>query len=73
MYWTVKVKTIFEDPETEKVKTKKENYLVQAPTIEESQDRMRLYFKDTTIEYDIVSVSKTNIVDYVGENGEPII
>ena len=25
-HWTVKVKTIFEDPETEKVKTKKESF-----------------------------------------------
>jgi hypothetical protein len=71
-HWTVKVKTTFEDPETEKVKSKKESFLVAAPTIEASQERVRAYFKDTTIDYDIISVVKSNIVDYIGIDDEEL-
>jgi hypothetical protein len=63
-HWTVRVKTTFEDDG--KVRSITETYLVNAQTIEESQAKVRQRFHGTTFEYEIRSVSKSNITEYIG-------
>jgi hypothetical protein len=64
-HWTVRVKTTFQD-DNGKVKAITETYLVNAETIEDSQKRVHERFKGTTFEYEIRSVSKSGITEYIG-------
>jgi hypothetical protein len=63
-HWTVRVKTSYDDDG--KVRTITETYLVNAETIEESQAKVREKFRGTTFDYEIRSVSKSGIVEYIG-------
>ena len=67
-HWTVRVKTVEEIGEGKLVK-KVESFLVKADTIEESQAKMREYFRGTTVDYDFHSVSKSNIIGYIDIEG----
>jgi len=67
--YLVKIKVTVSDTEgTPKKKT--EQYLVQdaSPTAVEAS--MTLFFKDTTLEWELVSVSKTNIINIVIPDGK---
>jgi hypothetical protein len=68
-HWTVRVKTSEEDMETGKIRSKSETFLVRAETIEESQRKVREYFRGMTIDYELRSVSKSNIMGYIDSNG----
>ena len=63
-HWTVRVKTSYEDDG--KLRSMTETFLVNAETIEESQAKVREKFKGTTFDYEIRSVSKSGIVEYIG-------
>jgi hypothetical protein len=63
-HWTVRVKTSYE--EEGKLKSVTETYLVNAETIEESQTKVRDRFRNTTFDYEIRSVSKSGITEYIG-------
>jgi hypothetical protein len=71
-HWTIRVKTSEEDIETGKIRRRTEAFLVRAETIEESQSRVRDYFRGMTIDYEISSVSKSNIIGYIDSNGKAI-
>ncbi len=64
-HWTVRVKTAFED-ENGKVRAATETYLVNAETIEESQAKVRERFRGVTFDWEIRSVAKSGIVEYIG-------
>jgi hypothetical protein len=64
-HWTVRVRTAMED-ENGKVRGKIETYLVNAETIEESQSKVRDHFKGFTFDWEIRSVAKSGIVEYIG-------
>lgn len=68
-HWTIKVKTVTEDPENDKLITTKESFLVRADTIEDSQDKVREYFRESIADYEIISIAKSNIVGYIDING----
>jgi hypothetical protein len=71
-HWTVKVRTVEEDPDTGKLRGKMEAFLVNAETIEESQSRVRDYFRGMTLDYEIRAVSKSNIIGYIDSNGRSL-
>jgi len=71
-HWTVRVKTSEEDIETGKIRNKSETFLVRAETIEESQRKVREYFRGMTIDYELRSVSKSNIMGYIDSEGNAI-
>lgn len=64
-HWTVKVRITEEDMETGKLRGKTETYLVQAETIEASQTMVREFFKGMTLDYEIRSVSKSGVTEYI--------
>lgn len=64
-HWTVRVRMSFED-ENGKLRGSTETYLVNAETIEDSQSKVRERFKGTTFDYEIRSVSKSGITEYIG-------
>lgn len=64
-HWTAKVKLVIED-DNGKVKAITETYLVNAETIEDSQKRIHERFRGTTFDYEIRSVSKSGITEYIG-------
>lgn len=63
-HWVVKVRTQFEDDG--KLRTITENFLVNSETIEEAQTRVRERFRNTTFDYEISSVAKSGITEYIG-------
>lgn len=63
-HWIVRVKTNYEDDG--KLRSVTETYLVNAETIEESQAKVRDRFRGTTFDYEIRSVSKSGITEYIG-------
>jgi hypothetical protein len=63
-HWTVRVKTSYEDDG--KLRSVTETYLVNAETIEESQAKVRDRFRGTTFDYEIRSVAKSGITEYIG-------
>ena len=67
-HWTVRVKTTEETDEGKLIR-KIEPFLVKADTIEESQARIRDYFKGMTLDYEFHSVSKSNIIGYIDGEG----
>jgi len=71
-HWTVRVKTSEEDMETGKIRSKSETFLVRAETIEESQRKVREYFRGMTIDYELRSVSRSNIMGYIDNDGNAI-
>jgi hypothetical protein len=71
-HWTVRVKTTEEDPDTGKLRGRQEVFLVRAENIEESQQKVRGYFRGMTIDYEIRAVSKSNIVGYIDSEGNAI-
>jgi len=68
-HWTVRVKTSEEDIETGKIRRKSEPFLVKAESIEDAQRRVRDYFRNMTVDYEINSTSKSNIVGYIDNEG----
>ena len=68
-HWTVRVKTSEEDMETGKIRRKSEPFLVKAESIEDAQRRVRDYFRNMTVDYEINSTSKSNIVGYIDNEG----
>mgnify|MGYP000716352807 CR=1 FL=1 len=64
-HWTVRVRTNYED-ENGKLRGVTEVYLVNAETIEASQAKVRQRFSGTTFDYEIRSVSKSGIHEYIG-------
>ena len=68
-HWTVRVKTSEEDMETGKIRRKSEPFLVKAESIEDAQRRIRDYFRGMTVDYEINSTSKSNIVGYIDNEG----
>jgi hypothetical protein len=64
-HWTVRVRMSYED-ESGKLRGTTETYLVNAETIEDSQSKVRERFKGTTFDYEIRSVSKSGITEYIG-------
>jgi hypothetical protein len=68
-HWTVRVKTSEEDMETGKIRRKSEPFLVKAESIEDAQRRVRDYFRGMTVDYEINSTSKSNIVGYIDNEG----
>jgi hypothetical protein len=71
-HWAVRVKTSEEDMETGKIRSKSETFLVRAETMEESQRKVREYFRGMTIDYELRSVSKSNIMGYIDNEGNAI-
>jgi hypothetical protein len=67
-HWTVRVKTTSED-ESGKLRSRQETFLVRAESIDESQSRVRDYFSGTMIDYEIRSVSRSNIMGYIDSEG----
>ena len=70
-HWTVRVKTTVED-DSGKLKSRQETFLVRAESIEESQARVRDYFRGMTIDYEIRSVSRSNIMGYIDSEGNTL-
>jgi hypothetical protein len=70
-HWTVRVKTTTED-DSGKLRSRQEAFLVRAESIEESQARVRDYFSGTMIDYDIRSVSRSNIMGYIDSEGNTL-
>jgi|SanBayMetagenome_1026888.scaffolds.fasta_scaffold437398_1 hypothetical protein len=68
-HWAVRVKTSEEDMETGKIRSKSETFLVRAETMEESQRKVREYFRGMTIDYELRAVSKSNIMGYIDNDG----
>jgi hypothetical protein len=68
-HWAVRVKTSEEDMETGKIRSKSETFLVRAETMEESQRKVREYFRGMTIDYELRAVSKSNIMGYIDSEG----
>lgn len=68
-HWTVRVKTSEEDMDTGKIRRKSEPFLVKAESIEDAQRRIRDYFRGMTVDYEINSTSKSNIVGYIDNEG----
>lgn len=68
-HWTVRVKTSEEDIDTGKIRRKSEPFLVKAESIEDAQRRVRDYFRGMTVDYEINSTSKSNIVGYIDNEG----
>ena len=68
-HWTVRVKTSEEDMDTGKIRRKSEPFLVKAESIEDAQRRVRDYFRNMTVDYEINSTSKSNIVGYIDNEG----
>jgi hypothetical protein len=68
-HWTVRVKTSEEDMDTGKIRRKSEPFLVKAESIEDAQRRVRDYFRGMTVDYEINSTSKSNIVGYIDNEG----
>lgn len=64
-HWTVRVRMSYED-ENGKLRGTTETYLVNSETIEDSQAKVRERFKGTTFDYEIRSVSKSGITEYIG-------
>lgn len=64
-HWTVKVKLNIED-DNGKLRAITETYLVNAETIEDSQKCVRERFHGSTFEYEICSVSRSGITEYIG-------
>jgi hypothetical protein len=64
-HWTAKVKLNIED-DNGKLRAITETYLVNAETIEESQKRVHERFHGSTFDYEIRSVSKSGITEYIG-------
>lgn len=64
-HWTVRIKTTFED-ENGKLRAATETYLVNAETIEESQVKVKERFQGVTFEWEIRSVAKSSILEYIG-------
>jgi hypothetical protein len=64
-HWSVRVKVSMED-ENGKVRASTETYLVNAETIEESQSKVREKFKGYTFDWEIRSVAKSGIIEYIG-------
>jgi hypothetical protein len=55
--------------ETGKIRRKSEPFLVKAESIEDAQRRVRDYFRGMTVDYEINSTSKSNIVGYIDNEG----
>jgi len=64
-HWTIRVKTNIED-DNGKLRGIIETFLVNAETIEESQSKVRDRFRGTTFDYEIRSVTKSGITEYIG-------
>ncbi len=66
-HWTIKVKTVVEDLDTGKLKGKTETFLICADTIEEAQSLVVDFYRDMTIDYEIRSISKSQISEYISQ------
>jgi hypothetical protein len=53
-----------------KMRSRTEAFLVNADTIEESQQRIHDYFKGTMVDYEIRNAGKTGIVGYIDRTGQ---
>jgi hypothetical protein len=67
-HWTVRVRTTTENDQG-KLIARNEVFLVRGESIEEAQKRVKEYFKDMTIDYEIRSASKSGIVGYIDSEG----
>jgi hypothetical protein len=62
-FFKAKVTFVSADDDSGKEKKITENYLVQAATVEEANDIMKERLKGSVVQWEIPSVSKTNVVD----------
>lgn len=53
----------------DKVKSRTESFLVNAETIEESQQKIHQYFNGLMVDYEIRNVGKTGIIGYIDRLG----
>jgi hypothetical protein len=72
MYFTVSVKTSFEDNKG-KVKTKTEKYLVDAMTVTEAESRVVAFMEDAQLEYEISAASISRIVEVITPQTTPSV
>jgi hypothetical protein len=72
MYFTVSVKTSFEDNKG-KVKTKTEKYLVDAMTVTEAESRVVSFMEDAQLEYEISAASVSRIVEVITPQTTPSV
>ena len=72
MYFTVSVKTSFEDSKG-KVKTKTEKYLVDAMTVTEAESRVVAFMEDAQLEYEISAASISRIVEVITPQTTPSV
>lgn len=64
MFYTATVK-IFSEDEKGRRKAKKESYLVQAESITEAEFLVKDDFRGTTLEFEVVQVGVSNIIDVI--------
>ena len=63
-FYKVKVSFISADPDSGKEKKISEFYLVQADSTEEAHEKIKVRMEGSIMDYEIPSVSKTNVVDF---------
>ena len=63
--YLVKIKVKVSDEDSGKEKFKNEQYLVQDESPTAVEITMTNYFKDTTIEWELTSIVKTNILNVI--------
>lgn len=62
-FYKVKVSYISADPDSGKEKKINENYLIQADGLKESYEKMEVRLQGSIVDWEIPSITKTNIVD----------
>lgn len=62
-FYKVKVSYISADPDSGKEKKITENYIVQADSLEDSYEKIKIRLQDSIVDWEIPSIVKTNIVD----------
>lgn len=68
-YYKVKIETILLDEKTQKEKRTPIYYLVQGASVEDARRNIREYFMGSSLDQELVSVSKTNIMDVFRHEG----
>lgn len=64
-HWTVRVRITEQDPDTGKMRSKMETYLVEGETIEQAQKLVKEFFRGMTIDYEVRGIGKSGIVEYI--------
>lgn len=72
-FYKIKVSYISADPDSGKEKKINENYMIQADGLKEAYEKMEVRLQGSIVDWEIPSISKTNIVDVFPYIDEQIV